>query len=270
MHLGLIGFGNIARTLLDVLSREGADLRALTVLTRPAFVADTQTALAGLTTAPAQWVTEAAAMVARRPDLVVECAGHQAVADHGTAILRAGIETVIVSVGALADAALHARVVQAARDGNSRFTLPAGAIGGVDILSALRPAGVTSVRYAGRKPPPAWAGTPVEGLVDLAGLTAETVIFQGSARQAATLYPRNANVAATLALAGIGWDDTAVQLIADPAISRNIHEFSVTSGAANYTIRIEGKPSADNPKTSVTTVYSVAREVMNRLREVAI
>lgn len=270
MHLGLIGFGNIARTLLAVLAREGADLRAVTVLTLPAFVAETQAALAGLTTAPAQVVTEAAAMVAARPDLVVECAGHQSVADHATAILRAGIETVIVSVGALADEALHARVVQAARDGNSRFALPAGAIGGVDILSALRPSGITAVRYTGRKPPLAWAGTPAEALVDLAHLAAEMVVFRGSARQAATLYPKNANVAATLALAGLGWDETQVQLIADPAVSRNIHEVSVTSGAADYTIRIEGKPSADNPKTSVTTVFSVAREIMNRRREMAI
>lgn len=270
MHLGLIGFGNIARTLLAVLAHEGADLQAVTVLTLPDLEGDTQAALARLTKAPAQVVTGAGAMVARRPDLVVECAGHQAVADHATAILRAGIETVIVSVGALADEDLYARVVQAAGDGNSRFTLPAGAIGGVDILSALRPSGITAVRYAGRKPPLAWAGTPAEALVDLARLTAETVIFQGSARQAATLYPKNANVAATLALAGLGWDETQVRLIADPAVSRNIHEFSVTAGAADYTIRIEGKPSADNPKTSVTTVYSVAREVMNRLREVAI
>lgn len=270
MHLGIIGFGNIARTLLTVLAGEGAALSAVTVLTLPEFAAQTQADLSGLTKARGHVVTDAAAMIALAPDLVVECAGHQAVADHATTILRAGIETVIVSIGALADEALYGKVVEAALAGRSRFTLPAGAIGGIDILSALRPSGIQSVTYSGRKPPGAWVGTPAESLVDLNALTTEAVFFEGTARQAATLYPKNANVAATLALAGLGWEETRVRLIADPSVTRNVHEYSVTSGAADYTIRIEGKPSADNPKTSVTTVYSVAREVMNRLREVAI
>ena len=270
MHLGLIGFGNIARTLLTVLAAERAALSAVTVLTLPEFASQTRADLAGLTRAPGHVVTDAAGLIALAPDLVVECAGHQAVAEHATTVLRAGIETVIVSIGALADEALYAAVVAAALAGNSRFTLPAGAIGGIDILSALRPSGILSVSYTGRKPPGAWAGTPAEGLLDLKALTAEAVFFEGTARQAATLYPKNANVAATLALAGLGWEETRVRLIADPGVTRNVHEYSVTSGAADYTMRIEGKPSADNPKTSVTTVYSVAREVLNRLREVAI
>jgi len=270
MHLGLIGFGAIARTLLAVLAREGAAISALTVLTLPRSATTAGADLGRLFPAPAMVVTDAAALVARRPDLVIECAGHQAVADHATAVLRAGIESVLVSVGALADAALHARIAAAARAGGTRFVLPAGAIGGVDLLSALRPSGIRSVSYTGRKPPLAWAGTPADKLVDLAALTTEAVIFDGSARQAATLYPRNANVAATLALAGTGWDATQVRLIADPGVSRNVHDYSVIAGAAEYSIRIAGNPSADNPKTSVTTVYSVAREVLNRLGEVAI
>lgn len=270
MHLGLIGFGAIARTLLAVLAREGAAISALTVLARPETAVAIRDAVARLSTAPALVVTDAAALVARRPGLVIECAGHQAVADHATATLRAGIETVVVSIGALADAALHQRILQAARAGGTRVVLPAGAIGGIDILSALRPSGIAAVTYTGRKPPLAWAGTPAEALVDLAALTTEAVIFDGSARQAATLYPKNANVAATLALAGLGWDATRVRLIADPSVSRNVHDYSVSAGAAEYSIRIAGNPSADNPKTSVTTVYSVAREVLNRLGEVAI
>lgn len=270
MHLGLIGFGNIAVTLLKVLAQERAPLSALTVLSLPEFADAARAGLADLSQAQARVVTDAAALIAAAPDLVIECAGHQAVAEHATAVLRAGIETVIVSIGALADEDLHTRVVQAALAGNTRFTLPAGAIGGIDILSALRPSGIRSVTYSGRKPPLAWAGTPAEKLVDLAALTTEAVFFEGTARQAAMLYPKNANVAATLALAGLGWEATQVRLIADPAVTRNVHEYNVTSGAADFSIHIEGKPSVDNPKTSVTTVYSVAREVLNRLREVAI
>lgn len=270
MHLGLIGYGNIARTLMGVLAREGALPARLTVLSLPEFAAATAEAVAADFAGPAQVVTGSADLIAARPRLVVECAGHAAVQAHATAVLRAGIETVVVSIGALADAALWDQVQAAARAGGTRAILPAGAIGGVDILSALRPSGIEAVAYTGRKPPLAWAGTPAEGILDLAALTDEAVFFTGNAREAATQYPKNANVAATLALAGLGFEATQVRLIADPKVTRNVHEYSVRAGAADYTIRIEGNPSPDNPKTSVTTVYSVAREVMNRSREVAI
>ena len=156
------------------------------------------------------------------------------------------------------------------RRGGARMILPAGAVGGIDILAALRPSGIASVTYTGRKPPRAWAGTPAEGLLDLAALTDEAVFFSGTAREAALQYPKNANVAATVALAGAGLEATRVRLIADPAISANVHEIAVQAGAAEFTIRITGHPSPDNPKTSLTTVYSVAREILNRSREVAI
>lgn len=270
MHLGLIGYGNIARSLMGILAREEAALLQVTVLALPEFAAQTRAALAEDFIGSAQVVTEVQALIAARPALVVECAGHAAVQQNATAVLRAGIDTVIVSIGALADQALFDQVQAAAHEGGCRAVLPAGAIGGVDILSAVRGAGITALRYTGRKPPLAWQGTPAETLLDLPGLTHEAVFFSGTAREAAMQYPKNANVAATLALAGPGWEATQVQLIADPAISRNIHEFTVTSGAADFTMRIEGHPSPDNPKTSVTTVYSVAREVLNRVREVAI
>jgi aspartate dehydrogenase len=268
VHLGLIGYGSIARALLGILAREGSAPARVTVLARAGSDAGIRAALAQDVAGAV--VTEVADMIAARPDLVVECAGQSAVAAHVPPVLRAGIPVVIVSIGALADPALLAAVEGAARDGDTRITLPGGAMGGVDLLSALRPSGITSVVYTGRKPPMAWAGTPAEGLVDLAALTEPATFFTGTARQAATDYPKNANVAATLALAGIGFDETRVRLVADPGVDRNVHEVSVTAGAADYTIRIAGHPAPDNPKTSATTALSVAREVLNRSRRVAI
>lgn len=270
MHLGLIGYGTIARALLGVLAREGAAPARATVLTRPGGASAARAALAQDLPGRARVVTDAAALVAAGPDLVVECAGQSAVASHAAATLRAGIETMVVSIGALADPGLLAALERAAAEGGGRIILPAGAMGGIDLLSALRPSGITAVVYTGRKPPMAWAGTPAEDRLNLSTMTEPAVFFTGNARAAATQYPRNANVAATLALAGIGFEDTQVRLVADPGISRNVHEVSVTAGAADYTIRIEGHPSPGNPKTSLTTVYSIAREVMNRSRSLAI
>ena len=266
MHLGLIGYGNIARTLLRILESQGQAPERITLLVRKARGAHTRAALP----AGAHIVTDTQALIAQRPDLVVECAGHGAVQDHATAVLAAGIETLITSIGALSDAPLLSAVEQAAQAGGTRAILPAGAIGAVDLLSALRQSGIVSVVYRGRKPPLAWAGTPAADVLDLGTLEAPATFFTGSARDAARAYPKNANVAATLALAGMGFDATKVELIADPTITRNIHEVRVRAGAADFTIEIAGNPSPDNPKTSLATVYSLAREIMNRKSGVAI
>jgi len=263
MRLGLIGYGNIAQALLAILATEGAAPEELGVLVRAG--ATHRVAIPG-----ALVVHDVEGLLAMRPDLVVECAGQEAVSAHGAACLAAGVDTIVASIGALADQSLHARLLDAAAAGGGRLILPAGAIGAVDLLAALRPSGIESVRYTGRKPPLAWAGTPAETLLDLASLDAPATFFAGNARDAARLYPKNANVAATLALAGSGFEATAVELIADPGISRNVHEIAVRAGAADFHIRIEGKPSPDNPKTSLATVYSLAREVMNRGGQVAI
>ncbi|MAS14670.1 MAG: aspartate dehydrogenase [Nitratireductor sp.] len=274
MRLGLIGFGNIAGTLLDLLSKTlDAPLAHLCVVTLPEFAAETEARLRAEFGAVAQDISvvgDAEALLAEKPDLVVECAGHGAVVEHVPPVLRAGTDVIIVSIGALSDAALETDLRAAASAGGARLVLPAGAVGGIDLLSALGAAGGLEVRYRGSKPPRAWSGTPAEEAVDLANLTDATTFFTGNAREAARDFPKNANVAATLALAGAGFEATHVELVADPAAPGNVHEYSVVSPLAKYSMRIENLPSAGNAKTSVSTVYSVLREIRNRIGPVAI
>jgi aspartate dehydrogenase len=44
-----------------------------------------------------------------------------------------------------------------------------------------------------------------------------------------------------------------------------VHEVSVRSSCADFHVRIEGKPSPANPKTSLPTAFSIARLVLNRV-----
>src|SRR5690606_34285487 len=155
-------------------------------------------------------------------DLVVECAGHRAIEDHVLPALAAGYPCVVTSVGALAVPGTPERLEAAARAGGSRLELLAGAMGAIDALAAARLGGLDEVVYTGSKPPEAWKDTPAQQVCDLDGLADAAVIFDGNARDAARAYPRNANVAATLALAGLGLEKTRVRLIADPRASGNV------------------------------------------------
>ena len=152
----------------------------------------------------------------------------------------------------------------------ARLILPAGAIGGVDAIAAMRVAGLTSVRYRSVKPPAAWRGSPAEKVADLDTLKQRTVLYTGNAGEAALLYPQNANVAATVALAGLGFDATTVELVADPAAPGNVHEIEAEGAAGRFAIRLQGKPSRSNPKTSALTAMSVARALVNEQAAIVI
>jgi aspartate dehydrogenase len=171
---------------------------------------------------------------------------------------------VVASVGALSVPGVSERLEAAAATGGTQLQLIAGAVGAIDALAAARIGGLDSVTYIARKPPHAWRGSPAERGHDLDRLTKATVIFEGNARDAASLYPKNANVAATVSIAGLGFDKTRVCLIADPAVNENIHIVEAQGAFGSFELRLHNKPLASNPKTSALTVYSTVRALRNR------
>jgi aspartate dehydrogenase len=148
--------------------------------------------------------------------------------------------------------------------------LPAGAIAGLDGLAALRRGGLSSVRYIATKPPQAWRGTPAEEVIDLDSLRTSTVVFQGSAAEAARLYPRNANLAATVALAGIGFEETVVELVADPTTDENAGRIEAEGALGRLQLELRGAPMSDNPKTSAITAYSILEAIEDRTRTLVV
>ncbi len=195
-------------------------------------------------------------------DLMIDCAGHTALAAYGPDILRGGTSLITVSLGALADPDLYAALENAAREGGSKLHLATGAIGALDCLQAARVGHLASVTYTGRKPPNGWKDSPAEDRIDLDDLTQGAAThFNGTAREAALSYPKNANVAAAVALAGIGFDATQVQLIADANITGNIHEIEAKGDFGSLHFRITGNAMTDNPRTSALAAMSVISKI---------
>ena len=264
---GILGFGAIGQSIVAAVAASPVPgHRLASVLVRPHQLAQAQAAMPPGVVATADLST----LLAHAPDVVVEAAGQAAVAAHAAQVLAHGTQLLVLSVGALADAALHARLAQAARQGGTRLVLPVGAIAGLDGLMALRQAGLQRVRYTSTKPPHAWLGTPAEARFDLLALRTRMVVFAGTARDAALGFPKNANLAAAVALAGLGLDATTVQLVADPAASGNTGQIDAEGPAGRLQVSVSGASTAANPKTSGIVAYSVLACLANQAAAIAL
>lgn len=216
----------------------------------------------------AQGFSDVTELLDWQPDLVVECAGHSAVRDAVPEALRRGVDVVIASLGVLGDDQLKMTLDEAAESSGARLTVVSGAIGGLDALRAGMLAGVDSVVYEGRKPPSAWRGSAAEELCALAQLEHAKVFFEGSARAAAAQFPKNANVTAAVALAGVGFDSTVVRLIADPHAKENSHTVDVEGAFGRLRIVLTNHPLPQNPKTSWLAALSVQEAVLRRVEAI--
>jgi len=204
------------------------------------------------------------------PDFVLECASHQAVSEFGPYFLNQGIDLGIISIGALSDLDLMEQLDVASKNGGSQLIIVPGAIGGIDALAAARVENVEEIIYTSRKPPLSWKNSPADESYDLTKIDEPTIIFQGSAGMAAQLYPKNANVAATIALAGLGFDQTQVTLVADPEVDKNTHHFLARGSFGELNVTISGNPLPQNPKSSALTAYSAVRAIKNRAQRICI
>lgn len=255
MRVGIVGGGTMAQLFLERIERgELGDARVVAIVGR----GEASRGKALAQRYGVAFVTAIEGLIAQRPDVVVEAASHEAVRHYAEPLLARGIAVIVLSGGALCDDALRQALERAALKSGALLYVPSGGIGGLDALKAACIAGVDEVTIAVTKPPAAWKGIAyVDSLgVDLDALREPYVLFEGPARAGVPHFPANVNIAAVLALAGIGFDRTRLKVVADPTLSYNTHFITIRGNSGNISITLENVPAPDNPKTAWLACYS--------------
>jgi aspartate dehydrogenase len=250
-RVAIAGFGAIGRVVAEHLDRGIDGLTLVAVSARDATRAE-----AAMARFSRPVPVLPLARLGEDADIVVECAPAAVLREIAEPALARGRTLVVLSCGALLD---NFDLIDLARRQSGRILVPTGALLGLDAVQAAAVGAIDRVHMITRKPPNGLEGAPylVENAISVAGLAEPKRVFNGTAREAARGFPANVNVAAALALAGIGPDRTTIEIWADPGVDRNIHRIEVDAEAARLSMQIENVPSLENPKTGRLTPLSV-------------
>lgn len=190
-------------------------------------------------------------------DIVIEAASQDAVKDVALSVLQNKKDLMIMSVGALLDESIYDILSDACNDFKKTIYLPSGAIAGLDGLKSVKDE-LDSVSITTTKHPRSLKGAKFfeTSDINLDAIDSSTVIFEGTAKEAVSLFPANINVAALLSLSGIGSEKTNVKIVADPNTDKNIHHIEAAGTFGKMTFTIENFPDPNNPKTSRLAILS--------------
>jgi aspartate dehydrogenase len=251
MTVAIGGLGAIGAHLARALDSGVDGLRLVAVAARDQEKA--QRTIAGFRSAPK---LVGLSELAEHADIIVEAAPAAVFEQIAEAAIARGRIFVPSSVGALLP---RMHLVARARETGARIIVPTGALLGLDAVRAAAEGKVDSVTIETRKPPRGLEGAPylVENKIDVFAITTPTIVFKGNAFDAAKGFPANVNVAAALALAGIGPERTMVEIWGDPTVTRNTHTIRVEAETVRLTMTIENVPSEENPRTGKITPLSI-------------
>ena len=234
LQVAVFGAGAIGGAVIDALEQGEVPRAQLSAVLRSDSTAD-----------------EVAAAIAAA-DIVVEASNVEAAETLIPQITAAGRDVIVCSCGVFAR---HddPRDLIGGRSGAGRVLVPAGAVGGLDVLAAAARAGTEDarLRHITIKSP---AALNISEQLD-----ESREVFRGSARQAALEFPRTSNASVALALATLGLDRVEVIVVADPQVTRTRHVVEWESPLGRYEMQFENSLDPDSGgRTSAITAWSVA------------
>lgn len=194
-------------------------------------------------------------VLVKKCDLVVEASSAAASSGIVERCIARKTDCLVMSVGGLIG---KERLLKSAAKRGVKIYIPSGAVAGIDAVKAASVGSIRSVTLTTRKPPQGLAGAPYLAAngIDVMAFKKDTVVFEGSAKDAVRAFPANINVSAVLSFAGIGARKTRVRIVASPLCTKNVHEIEIIGEAGRIVTRTENVPSKANPKTSALAIYS--------------
>jgi aspartate dehydrogenase len=187
-------------------------------------------------------------------DIVFEGASQEAVVEYAEKILKAGRDLILMSVGSLFDDDFRLKLEKIAMMKKCKIYVPSGAICGIDGILSANIGGLNEVTLVTTKSPSSFGKS----------FDKRSVLFKGNAIEAVKRFPANINVAASLSLAGKGFDGTKVEIVADPVVSRISHKILAHGKFGRLRVELENMPNPNNPSSSYMASLS-AIATLNRI-----
>lgn len=241
--VGIIGCGAIGTLLAEAVERKTVKCDELILYDHNGEKAEK---LRKFLQFPATVVASVDEMLKLKPAVIVEAASQQAAREYASRIVAADVDLIVMSTGALLGLNVQ----------SSKVHVPSGAIGGLDAISSAALAGIDEVILISRKNPKALEMDNKEA----------KIVYEGSAEEAARLFPREMNVAATLALT-VKPARVKVQVISDPKVQRNTHEIQVKWRFGEMFLRFANDPHPKNLRTSALAAWSAIRLLQKLLEK---
>ena len=241
--VGIIGCGAIGSLIAEAVDKGIVDCDELILYDRSTERAEhLKQSLHTATTV----VSNVDEMLKLHPKVVVEAASQEAAREYVGTIVQRNVEVIVMSVGALLDSKLK----------SSKIHTPSGAIGGLDAISSAALAGIDQVVLTTRKNPQTLDVDDKQ----------EKLVYEGNAHEAVRRFPREMNVAATLALT-VQPERILVRVISDPKATRNVHDITVKWKNGNMSLKFANDPHPGNPKTSALAAWSAIKLLKDLLED---
>lgn len=222
MRVGIIGAGTIGQAIFAYIQSSGA-------AEVDYFLVSDARKKRDFDTGKSLVLDDEKAALGRKVDLLIEAAMADNVRKMAPLALKDS-DFCAFSCTALADAGTEAAITAACAASGRSFYVPHGAVLGLDGIRDGRDL-IDSITITTTK-----SGKSM-GLEE----HVEGVVFDGSARDVCSRFPRNVNVHAAIAIAGIGFDRTRSQVVAKPELKENIHRIEVKGKGFEWGIDVTSR-----------------------------
>jgi len=262
VSLGILGCGNIGGAVADAVLSGRINARVDWIVDKGP--SDRLRGIMERTSPAPHYSPDPDALVESSVEAVFEAAHPSVVREYAVPIVRSGKDLILMSVGGLIEGETLTALHEAARDSGRCVMIAAGAVSGLSALRAARISGaLDSAIIRTTKSPASLAGAPffVEHPMALNHRDEKLLVFSGSVAEGIGGFPKNANVAAAVALAGLGPAETQMQIYVDPGVSRTEHAVEASGSFGELSLRMKSSPCPENPRTSYLAVLGAISAV---------